>query len=331
MKNKILGLVAVFSIFFTSLAHAAGFDKNKDDIIYGVALNSDQRQSVDSAMGLDSSNLNVATVNGEDLERYLGYSTADYNMISSVGVKRLSAGQGIKVHIKTPANIQSITESQYTNAAITAGISDAEIFVASPKPVTGESALVGVYKSEELRGESVDTERTKTAQEELTTVIDVAKENEDKPGFESKKLDTAIIEVKQRLADYKEKEGQTASSDQIGIFIKDALNNVNMGDVLSNNNIQVLINYFENYQNTSAIDSKEVKDNLLKLANDLGARAGKFYEENKDDINKIYEDNKESIDKIAKDAKDSGLIDRIINFIKDIVNSLFGSNEEPTN
>lgn len=325
MKKKILGLVTVFSIFLSSLAYASSFDKDKDDIIYGVALSGDQRESVNSSLGLGGEGLNVGTVDGSDLQKYLGYSTEDYNMISSVSVKRLAEGSGIRVNIKTPSNISEITEAQYTNAAITAGITDAEIGVASPKPVTGESALVGVYKSEELHGEDIDPQRTKTAQEELTTVIEVSKDNEDKEGFDTNKLDKVIIDVKEKLAEHKENEGETASKDQIAIFIKDALNNVNMGDILSNNNIEVLVNYFENYQQTSAIDSKEVRDNLLKLGKDITDKAGKFYEENKDDINKIYQDNKENIDKIANDAKESGLIDRIIEFIKEIINSIFGS------
>lgn len=324
MKKRIFGLVIGFSLVLSNLALAAGFDKNKDDVIYGVALNDQQRKIVDNAVGIDARELNVGTVNGADLKKYLGYGTDDYNMISSIVVKRLEKGSGIRVMIKTPGNINQITEAQYTNAAITAGITDAEICVASPKPVTGESALVGVYKSEELHGENLDPERTKTAQDELKTVIEVSKENEDNPQFDSKKLDAAVIEVKQNLADYKEKNGETASEEQIGTYVINALKNVDMDKVLSENNINVLVNYFSSYQNTSAIDSKEVKDNLFKLAKDIGGKAGKFYEDNKDSINKFAKDNKENFEKIAQDAKDSGLLDKFINFLKDVFNSIIG-------
>ena len=322
MKKKILTLSLAFSLILSNLAYAAGFDKNKDDIIYGVALDSKQRKIVDNAVGISAEEYNVETVNGADLKKYLGYGTEDYNMISSIVVKRLEKGSGIRVIIKTPGNINQITEAQYTNAAITAGLTDAEIYVASPKPVTGESALVGVYKSEELRGENLDPERTKTAQDELKTVIEVSKENEDNPDFDSKKLDSAVIEVKQKLADYKEENGKTASNDQIKTYIIDALKNVDMDNVLSNNNINVLVNYFNSYQNTSAIDSKEVRDNLVKLAKDIGGKAGKFYEDNKDSIDKFAKDNKENFDKIAQDAKDSGILDKFINFLKDVFNSI---------
>lgn len=322
MKKKIFGLILGLSIILSNIAYAAGFDKNKDDIIYGVALDSQQRKIVDNAVGINAEVFNVETVNGADLKKYLGYATEDYNMISSIVVKRLEKGSGIRVMIKTPGNINQITEAQYTNAAITAGLTDAEIFVASPKPVTGESALVGVYKSEELHGKDLDPERTKTAQDELKTVIEVSKENEDNPQFDSKKLDKAVIEVKEKLADYKEENGQTASNEEITNYIIDALKNVDMDNVLSNNNINVLVNYFNSYQNTSAIDSKEVRDNLIKLGKDLGNKAGKFYEDNKDSIDKFAKDNKENFDKIAQDAKDSGLLDKFINFLKDVFNSI---------
>lgn len=322
MKKKIFSLFLSIFLILSNISYAAGFDKNKDDIIYGVALDSQQRKIVDNAVGISAEEYNVETVNGADLKKYLGYATEDYNMISSIVVKRLEKGSGIRVMIKTPGNISQITEAQYTNAAITAGLTDAEIFVASPKPVTGESALVGVYKSEELHGKDLDPERTKTAQDELKTVIEVSKENEDNPEFDSKKLDKAVIEVKEKLADYKEKNGQTASNDEITNYIIDALKNVDMDDVLSNNNINVLVNYFNSYQNTSAIDSKEVRDNLIKLGKDLGNKAEKFYEDNKDSIDKFAKDNKENFDKIAQDAKDSGLLDKFINFLKDIFNSI---------
>ena len=83
-------------------------------------------------------------------------------------------------------NITEITNGQYTNAAITAGITDADIFVASPSPVTGESALVGVYKALEIKGEAVDPQRTKIAQEELETVTEIAEDNKANDKFDPK-------------------------------------------------------------------------------------------------------------------------------------------------
>ena len=156
----------------------------------------------------------------------------------------------------------------------------------------------------------------------MKTVIEVSKENESNPNFDSKKLDRAVIEVKEKLADYKEKNGQTAPEDKILVFVLNALENVDMKDVLSDENLNSLITYFKSYQDLSGITNPEVRDNLFKLAKDIGGKAGKFYEDNKESIDKFAKDNKENFEKIAKDAKDSGLLDKLINFLKDVVNSI---------
>ncbi len=319
-KNKLLK----FSIFAMvliapSISKAVGnFDSSKESYMYGSGLNQNQIENVKNKLGL-SDDINMAVVNGEDCEKYLGYRADDYNMISSVSVKKLPKGSGIKVRILTPENITSISQSQYTNAAITSGITDAEIKVASPTQVTGESALTGVYKAIEMSGEKVNTQSTQTAQQELGTLKKISEDNQNNGSFDKDKLDQAVAQVKQNLKDYKDKNGQTADSKQIQIFVQDALKNVNMGDILSNNNIQILVNYFEKYQESPAIDSKAVEENLKKFAGTLTEKGKKF-----------YQDNKEDIDKVGNDIKESGLWDKIVQFFKDLFNS-FSSKSDNDN
>ncbi|MDU3153058.1 MAG: DUF1002 domain-containing protein, partial [Anaerococcus hydrogenalis] len=249
IKNKwLLGLLFAIILSIPQISKANdNFDSDKQSFMYGIGLNQNQIDQVKNKLEL-TDDINMASVNGADCQKYLGYSANDYDMISSVSVKKLPEGSGIKVDILTPENITSITESQYTNAAITSGISDAEIKVASPTKVTGESALVGVYKAFEMTGEKVDTQSTQTAQEELGTLKKISDENEGNGSFDKDKLDQAVAEVKQNLKEYKDQNGKPADSGQIQVFIQDALKNVNMGDILSNNNIQILVNYFEKYQ-----------------------------------------------------------------------------------
>lgn len=318
MKKRLIALLCAFVLVIPSLAFAAGKDKN--DVIYGVALDDKKQEQMNDVFGIKAgdANTNFSSVNGKDLEKYLGYEAPDGNMISSVYIKYLPDNSGIKVNISTPANITQITNGQYTNAAITAGITDADIFVASPTPVTGESALVGVYKALEEKGQEIDPQRAKVAQEELETVTEIAKENKDKIDFDPKELDKLVIEVKQKLASHKEETGQSASTEQIGIYINDALKNLNLENILSDNNINILINYFDKYQDSSAIDSKEVKENLIKFGNELANNASEFYENNKD-----------SIDDVVNQAQESGLLDSILDFFSSIFQSLanlFSSN-----
>ena len=291
-KNKMLKAFALgLILIIPQVAKASGeFDSQKEAYMYGAGLNQNQIEEVKNKLGL-SDDINKSSVNGADCQKYLGYKAEDYNMISSVSVKKLPKGSGIKVEILTPENITSITQSQYTNAAITSGITDAEIKVASPTKVTGESALVGVYKAIEMYGEKVNTQSTQTAQEELGALKKISEENENNQSFDKDKLDQAVAEVKQNLKDYKDKNGQTAESGQIQIF-----------------------------QESPAIDSKAVEENLKKFAGTLTEKGKKF-----------YEDNKEDIDKVGNDIKESGLWDKIVQFFKDLFASFTNSNDDSSN
>src|SRR5699024_10647207 len=130
---------------------------------------------------------------GDDLVTYLGYdSGSTASMISSVLVQK-TGKSGVMVDIITPENITMITEEQYVNAAITAGVEDVNIEVASIRPVTGESALTGVYKALDVNGEELDQDRMEVAQEELETTSEIADE-EDLDEEESGRLDGAIVQ-----------------------------------------------------------------------------------------------------------------------------------------
>lgn len=236
---------------------------------------------------------------GEDLVNYLGYGSGNTSsMISSVLVQR-DNNSGVNVEVLTPENITTITEQQYTNAAITAGVEDVNVEVASIRPVTGESALTGVYKALEVNGEELDQERMEVAQEELETTSDISEE-ENLDEEESSRLDGAIVEIKQQLGEIKENTDDLASREEIEQIINDALNRYDLQNVISVDNINILVNYFENYQQTDAIDSEQVREQLNNFANDLGDRLGDAWNQ----------------------AEESGLLDRIANFIRDVVNSI---------
>ena len=97
-------------------------------------------------------------------------------MYSSAKITRQDAGKGLVISIVTPDNITQVTADMYANAMLTAGIEDAIVEVAAPKKVTGHSALVGIYKAYEVTGETLDTERTDVANDELNLATKFSKE-----------------------------------------------------------------------------------------------------------------------------------------------------------
>lgn len=208
-------------------------------------------------------NVNRQVNSSQDFNTYLNQpGISDNSLFSSILVQKQNKGKGVTVDIKTPQNITQVTKSQYANAAITAGATDVAIDVASVKKVTGESALVGVYKALSANGVAVDNTRTQAASQELNTVNSIAENHKDQSNFDPKALDLATAQIKKDLADYKEKNGTTASNADIQNIIKKALSDNNIGDILSNNEINNLVSFANIYQNSSAIDSKEVTKQL---------------------------------------------------------------------
>lgn len=272
--------------------------------VYGGGLNDAQIEETADLLGIDSmDNVASVAVTGEDLQNYLGTGSGNTaSMISSVLVQREDEGHGVNVINETPDNITQITEEQYSNAAITAGVEDVTIMVASIRPVTGESALTGIYKAFDVNGEDLDQDRMEVAQEELETTNQIAQENADEEEFDSSRLDQAIVEIKQQLAELRERQDELATREEIEQIINDALENNNLQSVISQDQIDRLLAFFERYQQTGAIDSAQVRQQLEQLSGNLRDRFGDAWQQ----------------------AEDSGLVDQIGNFFRQIWEAIRG-------
>jgi len=269
--------------------------------VYGGGLSETEVNETANILGIENrENVEGIPANGKDLQTYLGYGAgSNSSMISSVLVQREDEGSGVNVAVETPENITEITEEQYMNAAITAGVQDAAIMVGSIKPVTGESALTGVYKAFEANGEDLDQDRMAVAQQELETTSGISQDLDEN---QTMKLDQAVVDIKRELAELKEQVGELPTRADIEQIINEALANNNLENIISQGQVNQLVVLFENYQQTGAINSQEVRDQLENLTNDLQDRLGDAWQQ----------------------AEESGFVDRIIQFFKEIWNALAG-------
>lgn len=147
----------------------------KDDKPYlalGADLSDDQKNTVLSLMGIDPANLanyNVTYVTNAQEHQYLD-SYVDSSKIgskswSSVVIVKRKKGNGLNISTN---NITYCTVGMYKNALTTAGITDADIIVAGPKPISGTAALVGIFEAyEAMTGESVQDNVVDAALNEL--------------------------------------------------------------------------------------------------------------------------------------------------------------------
>ena len=299
----LLGLVSqqVYAIDTTAINEKWG----KPTVVYGGGLNDQQIKETSKLLGIkDENTVTTTKATGEDLVKYLGAGEANTSvMISSVIVQKRNKGEGVKVHIATPKNITLVTSEQYANAAITAGVADAEIEVAAVSKVTGESALTGVYKAFEANGVVLDGKRTAVAQQELELTNQIAQEQSKEKGFDAAKLDQAMIDIKKALAEIKEKQGQVATKEDVERIVNEALKKYGLDKVISPTQVNNIIQFALSYQQTSAIDSKQVLEQLNSLSNTVKGKIGQLVDQ----------------------ANREGWFDKIVAFFKEIFNAIFHS------
>ena len=303
VATMLLGLVSqqVYAIDTTAINEKWG----KPTVVYGGGLSDQQIKETSKLLGIKDENTVMTTkATGEDLVKYLGAGEANTSvMISSVMVQKRNKGEGVKVHIATPKNITLVTSEQYANAAITAGVADAEIEVAAVSKVTGESALTGVYKAFEANGVVLDGKRTVVAQQELELTNQIAQEQSKEKGFDAAKLDQAMIDIKKALAEIKEKQGQVATKEDVERIVNEALKKYGLDKVISPTQVNNIIQFALSYQQTSAIDSKQVLEQLNSLSNTVKGKIGQLVDQ----------------------ANREGWFDKIVTFFKEIFNAIFSS------
>lgn len=147
-------------------------------VALGANLSAAQRATVLSLMGLTEEklqNCNVVYVTNQEehdyLDSYVDSSLIGHNSLSSVLVRPASTGHGVTVKTE---NINYCTEAMYQNALITAGVTDAEVLVVGPSPISGTAALIGALKAySQMSGKPVNEKALDTALDELVTTGEV--------------------------------------------------------------------------------------------------------------------------------------------------------------
>lgn len=185
-------------------------------VSFGADLSASEKATVMQLMGIteaDLVNYKVGTITNQDEKTYLGSyldaSVIGSRALSSVVVVVKEKGHGINVETK---NITYCTPGMYTNALITAGISDADVIVAGPFGITGTAALVGAMRSySELTGNTISEENMDTAINELVVTSGIAQD------VNAEDVEALMAYVKEQVV------GKDLTNDQeIGEVIDDA-------------------------------------------------------------------------------------------------------------
>lgn len=197
--------------------------EDKPYLSLGANLSETQKDTVLRLLGVDPTQLSeydvIYTTIDEEyqyLGEYLTAETLGQRSLSSVLVVKREQGNGINI---TTKNISYCTIGMYKNALITAGITDADIIVAGPFPISGTAALVGAMKAYSvMTGEEVSHESMDTALNELVLTGDLAESVGD-----TQKVEEFIAYVKREIV-----EQGLESEEDIQRVIEDAVKEFNI-------------------------------------------------------------------------------------------------------
>ena len=170
--RKWISLLLVFAMTLSFGMTAGAASGDRPILALGADLSAEQRASVLSLLGVSEADLAdydvIYVTNQEEhqyLDAYLSSSVIGTRALSSVLIRPASEGSGL--HVNT-YNISYCTIDMYTNALLTAGLEDADVYVAAPSNISGTSALIGAVKGyADMTGSSVDESALETAVNEL--------------------------------------------------------------------------------------------------------------------------------------------------------------------
>lgn len=301
LKKKIIGMLLVGVLVLTGCNINISKPKGAENLNKEVAnktilvMGEDMYNSPDKAKlqqrvkDLGFEDVKEYVLSKDDYRKYLNVQGDVEGLYSSVIVK-YQEGKGITSNILTPENITKIKNHQYTNAAVTAGLFDVDLNVISLSPVTGESALAGVFKAYDVLGLKLDNKKLETAQDELSTIANISVTLNEQ---ELEKLSTVLLNTKKKLSESKVDGKDVKTEEVLDKELKD------QGLELEEDQKLELTKVLDGYKENT---SKEDAQVMLDRASEIGKT---IFEGSKDVINK---------------ANNAGVFDSIGRFFKSLFN-----------
>ncbi|MBG9989036.1 DUF1002 domain-containing protein [Aerococcaceae bacterium DSM 111176] len=202
----------------------------------------------------------IMLVDGAVLDQYLNYG-ADANTIVISSAAIFPNENGLEIEIITPTNIQSISQTTYHNAALTAGANNMTIKIAAVKPVTGEGALAAVYALLEKVGYQLDENDIGVAEDEIQIIIWL----QENFGLTEEQANAFIRELK-RLVSERLQNQETINEDEIREIVLDVCSQFNIDP--TEDQLLYIINFAIAYSGTRFANSEDATD-TLKLHNEI--------------------------------------------------------------
>lgn len=301
-------LALIGFLFLTGLfgMSASAQEEGKIVVALGADLTEEQKTSVLELMGITKDQLAgydvIYVTNAQEhqyLDEYLSSSVIGSKSLSSVMLKKLSAGSGVTV---TTKNINYCTTGMYRNALLTAGVEDTEVIVAAPSQISGTAALIGAVKAyEKMEGTTISDASLSSALDELITTGELAKAAQNVSGDDIEKL---IAYIKEKVAN-----GELETDEDIRAAVEEG--EERFGVSLTKEEVQRIVDLMNKLEGMG-LNSDYLISQAEKLYNKYGA----------DIVNHADEAISEAVSDAVTNAA-GGFFQSIKNSVKDFFSSIF--------
>lgn len=274
MKRLFVLIAALFSTAATIVFSTPVKADDTPVVTLGTSLTESQKEGTLKTLTapLNGASYQTITITGSDLVKYLNPSgdnfTTSSGVWSSAMIQKTNSGSGINVKIldyNGKNNITTITANQYKNAALTAGITDANIYVTSAVPIDGSGALAGVYAAYAKNGDALNQKQVNAAQDEMNTLSGITQANKNKDGYSDAQLNNAVAGAKSEMA----KQGQNITDSQIRDIVNNQININHLGNTINNNQKNQIINLLIEIRDSGALKIGSFKQQAAKLSDQI--------------------------------------------------------------
>ncbi|MEI4829085.1 DUF1002 domain-containing protein [Bacillus sp. FJAT-53711] len=261
MKTKLLALLLAVMVFLIPTASYADVIEGESIVTLGENLTEQQKQQLLEEMKAPK-DAQIITVSNAEEHKYLDGIVPNAQIgtkaISSSMITYTKKGSGLVVQAH---NINWVTDAMYTNALITAGVKDANIYITAPFKVSGTAALTGLMKAYETTSKKeIPDEVKKVANEEMVQTAKLG----DQIGND--KAVQLVANVKQEIA-----KEQPKTTEDLRSLIKKVADQ--LGITLTDEQLNSLVSLFEKMKNLN-IDWNQVSNQLNKAKDHVSAFLG---------------------------------------------------------
>ncbi|MGL5327654.1 MAG: DUF1002 domain-containing protein [Peptostreptococcaceae bacterium] len=280
-KKKVLTLTLSLAISLSSFC--ISFADGARVVTLGANLNTDQKATMLKYFGVNENEVVLLEVNNQEERKYLQGVATEAQLgnktFSCAYVEPTKKGSGINV--KT-ANLTWLTSSMVASTLSTAGLTDADVVVASVFPVSGTGALTGIMKAfEDSTGKPLEEDKKELASEELIVTGGLGED------IGADKATGIVNDIKTEII-----KNNTSDTIQIADTIVNVTNNYNV--------------------TLTPEQQKQLEDLMAKIA-----EQDYNYNEMKDTLNGIKDTVNEKLDEIGESI-DKGFFDSIKDFFSGI-------------